>query len=126
MPQSARCGRRRGSGGAISIARRRCSVSLYRMGRVDNRHCRVTLGGGQGWLRRTYGMTCDSLLCGRCDHGRRRIRGGSGNFGIVTDFEYRLHPVGPVVTYAAAMYPVEAAGRCCLRSAITWTRRQTP
>jgi FAD/FMN-containing dehydrogenase len=83
-----------------------------------------TLGGGQGWLRRTYGMTCDSLLSAdvitcagefvsASDTERAdlfwALRGGGGNFGIVTDFEYRLHPVGPVVTHAAAMYPVEAA-----------------
>jgi FAD/FMN-containing dehydrogenase len=85
----------------------------------------LTLGGGQGWLRRTYGMTCDSLLSAdvitsggefvtASDTERAdlfwALRGGGGNFGIVTDFEYRLHPVGPVVTHATAMYPVEAAG----------------
>ena len=84
----------------------------------------LTLGGGQGWLRRTYGMTCDSLLSAdvitsggefvtASDTERAdlfwALRGGGGNFGIVTDFEYRLHPVGPVVTHAAAMYPIEAA-----------------
>jgi FAD/FMN-containing dehydrogenase len=84
----------------------------------------LTLGGGQGWLRRTYGMTCDSLLSAdvvtadgefvtASDTERAdlfwALRGGGGNFGVVTDFEYRLHPVGPVVTYASAMYPVEAA-----------------
>jgi FAD/FMN-containing dehydrogenase len=83
----------------------------------------LTLGGGQGWLRRTYGMTCDSLLsadvitsdgefvtASDVEHADLfwALRGGGGNFGIVTDFEYRLHPVGPVVAYAAAMYPVEA------------------
>ena len=84
----------------------------------------LTLGGGQGWLRRTYGMTCDSLLSAdvitsggefvtASDTERAdlfwALRGGGGNFGIVTDFEYRLHPVGPLVTHAAATYPVEAA-----------------
>jgi FAD/FMN-containing dehydrogenase len=84
----------------------------------------LTLGGGQGWLRRTYGMTCDSLLSAdlitadgefitASDTERAdlfwALRGGGGNFGVVTDFEYRLHPVGPAVTYAAAMYPIEAA-----------------
>jgi FAD/FMN-containing dehydrogenase len=69
-------------------------------------------------------MTCDSLLSAdvitsdgefvtASDAERAdlfwALRGGGGNFGVVTDFEYRLHPVGPIVTYAAATYPIEAA-----------------
>jgi FAD/FMN-containing dehydrogenase len=69
-------------------------------------------------------MTCDSLLSAdvitadgefvtASDTERAdlfwALRGGGGNFGVVTDFEYRLHPVGPLVTYVAAMYPIEAA-----------------
>jgi FAD/FMN-containing dehydrogenase len=84
----------------------------------------LTLGGGQGWLRRTYGMTCDSLLSAdvitsggefvtASDTERAdlfwALRGGGGNFGIVTDFEYLLHLVGPLVTHATSIYPVEAA-----------------
>jgi FAD/FMN-containing dehydrogenase len=74
----------------------------------------LTLGGGQGWLRRTYGMTCDSLLSADVITSGGEFVTASDTeradlFWIVTDFEYRLHPVGPVVTHAGAMYPVEAA-----------------
>jgi FAD/FMN-containing dehydrogenase len=84
----------------------------------------LTLGGGQGWLRRTYGMACDSLLSAdmitasgefvtASDTERPdlfwALRGGGGNFGIVTEFEYRLHPVGPTVTFAAVMYAIDVA-----------------
>ena len=84
----------------------------------------LTLGGGQGWLRRTYGMTCDSLLSAdvitssgefiSASETERAdlfwaLRGGGGNFGIVTEFEYRLHPVGPLLTCAGALYPAETA-----------------
>lgn len=84
----------------------------------------LTLGGGHGWLRRTYGMTCDSLLsadvitssgefvqASETEHADLfwALRGGGGNFGIVAEFEYRLHPVGPIVTYAGAAYPAKTA-----------------
>jgi hypothetical protein len=72
----------------------------------------LTLGGGVGWLVRKYGLTCDNLLS--CDivtaEGKLltasakdngdlfwALRGGGGNFGVVTSFEYRLHPVSTVL-----------------------------
>ena len=84
----------------------------------------LTLGGGIGWLMRKYGLTCDNLLSadlvtadGRFLTRQRRARtpissggcaGGGGNFGIVTSFEYRLHPVGPVLA-GLVVHPFTAA-----------------
>ncbi len=85
----------------------------------------LTLGGGQGWLRRTHGMTCDNLLSADVVTADGRLlvasesenadlfwalRGGGGNFGVVTSFEYRLHPVGPLVSFAGPFYPLEETG----------------
>ncbi len=84
----------------------------------------LTLGGGIGWLMRKHGLTCDNLLAadiitadGRFLHADENensdllwgLRGGGGNFGIVTEFEYRLHSVGPRVLAGVIMHPAERA-----------------
>jgi FAD/FMN-containing dehydrogenase len=84
----------------------------------------LTLGGGLGWLMRRYGLTCDNLLSAdvvTADGELVRasaeehadlfwgLRGGGGNFGIVTSFEYRLHPVGPTVLAGVVLYPAARA-----------------
>ena len=84
----------------------------------------LTLGGGWGWLRRKYGLSCDNLRSvdlvtadGELVTASESenpdlfwgVRGGGGNFGIVVSFEYRLHPVGPEVMLAAPLYAEEKA-----------------
>lgn len=86
----------------------------------------LTLGGGLGWLRRKHGACCDNLVSVDIvtADGRLRtasadenadlfwaIRGGGGNFGVVTSMEFRLHPIGPMVAMSAPIYPFEEAGR---------------
>ena len=83
----------------------------------------LTLGGGCGWLMRKYGLACDNLLSadvvtadgqlriageGQDEDLFWAIRGGGGNFGVVTSFEYRLRPVGPVLGGMVA-YPLARA-----------------
>lgn len=84
----------------------------------------LTLHGGAGRLLRKHGLSIDNLLSvdivtadGRLRKASQAensdlfwaIRGGGGNFGVVTSFEYRLHPVGPEVWMAMPMYPLERA-----------------
>lgn len=84
----------------------------------------LTLGGGFGWLSRKYGMTVDSLLsaevvltsgeCIRCDPENHAdlfwaLTGGGGNFGIVTQFEFKVHPVGPEVMAGPVIFDMQDA-----------------
>ncbi len=84
----------------------------------------LTLGGGIGHLMRKHGLTCDNLLSvdlvtadGAEVHASEdeepdlfwAVRGGGGNFGVVTTFEYRLHPVGPTVVAGLLMHRAERA-----------------
>jgi FAD/FMN-containing dehydrogenase len=81
----------------------------------------LTLGGGFGWLSRRYGMTIDNLLSaditianGKTLHASATenadlfwaIRGGGGNFGIVNNFEFQLHEVGPNLLSGLIAYPL--------------------
>jgi len=80
----------------------------------------LTLGGGFGWISRKLGLTVDNLLSadvvlakGAMVHASPEenedlfwaIRGGGGNFGVVTSFEFRLHPVGPEVLAGLVVHP---------------------
>jgi FAD/FMN-containing dehydrogenase len=78
----------------------------------------LTLGGGIGWLMRRHGATVDNLLGAEVVTVDGRVitadddllwglRGGGGNFGVVTTFEYRLHPVGPTVLAGPLYYALE-------------------
>ena len=86
----------------------------------------LTLGGGFGWLSRSLGLTIDNLLEAEIvtAEGERvrasavenpdlfwATRGGGGNFGVVTDFHFRLHPVGPTVLAGLIVHPLDAAGK---------------
>jgi FAD/FMN-containing dehydrogenase len=79
----------------------------------------LTLGGGEGWVRRKYGLTIDSLRSATlvCADGSVHvvsadsdpdlfwaIRGGGGNFGVATHFGFDAHPLGPIVAFAGVMY----------------------
>ena len=84
----------------------------------------VTLGGGEGWLMRKYGLALDNLASVdvvSADGQLRKaspnenadlffgVRGAQSNFGVVTSLEYRLHPVGPTVLAGMVLHPLEKA-----------------
>jgi FAD/FMN-containing dehydrogenase len=84
----------------------------------------LTLGGGMGWLARQHGLTCDNVVSYTVvtaggDVVRATadehpdlfwgLRGGGGNFGIVVEFEFRLHPVGTRALVAELTFPLDRA-----------------
>ena len=84
----------------------------------------LTLGGGLGWLSSKYGLTVDNLISADVVLADGRfltasatenqdlfwgLRGGSGNFGVVTSFEYQLHAVGPTILGGMVVYPLTKA-----------------
>lgn len=84
----------------------------------------LTLNGGMGMLQRKYGLTCDNLIGARVVTAEGELvtasesenpdllwalRGGGGNFGVVTSFQYRLHRVGPIMLAGLVAYPIEQA-----------------
>jgi len=85
----------------------------------------LTLGSGSGWLERKLGFACDNLLELEFVTARGEVvrasetenaelfwglRGGSGNFGVVTALRFKLHPVGPLVLAGMLLFPRERAG----------------
>ncbi len=83
-----------------------------------------TLGGGFGWISRKHGLTVDNLISadvvtadGKLLHASEKenadlfwaLRGGGGNYGVVTSFEFRLHPVGPEVIAGLIVHPLAQA-----------------
>ncbi|TIM07812.1 FAD-binding oxidoreductase [Mesorhizobium sp.] len=84
----------------------------------------LTLSGGIGWLRGSHGLSIDNLLAadlvtadGRLIHVDATqnpdlfwaLRGGGGNFGVVTSFEFKLHPIEPELMFCGPAYPEERA-----------------
>ncbi|KAA0693334.1 FAD-binding oxidoreductase [Neorhizobium sp. P12A] len=84
----------------------------------------LTLSGGIGWLRGTHGLSCDNLIAADLVTARGdlirasdtentdllwALKGGGGNFGVVVNFEFRLHPIADEIMFCAPVYPEDRA-----------------
>ena len=91
----------------------------------------LTLGGGMGWLTRKHGLSIDNVVAVEIVTADAKVlrasadenpdlfwavRGGGGNFGVVTEFEFALHPVGPLIQFALVFWELEQ-GKDVLRAA---------
>ena len=96
-----------------------------------------TLGGGSGWLDRRHGLACDNLLAAdlvtaggdelHVDAAHHpelfwALRGGGGNFGVVTSLELALHPLGPTVQAGFFAWPAETDGAEIARAYRSWAK----
>jgi FAD/FMN-containing dehydrogenase len=85
----------------------------------------LALGSGSGWLERMFGFTCESMISAEVVTAAGQVvrasqaenpdlfwglRGGGGNFGVVTEFEFGLHPVGPLLTAGLLLWPRAQSG----------------